>query len=150
MGLRRGNPRAGHRQFGTVPGSAFALRLSVSAAALLLTWAGILPGTTAGFSDPPVGAMLAGLAVTMLLREPLVGVINAWLQSMTSSKPQLFTSITTAIEKAVLVWLPVRAAAAPPRFAGCGQSHGHIGIVLIVYTSVSTAVSFAGTGPHAF
>ena len=48
--------------------------------------------------------MLAGLAVTMLFREPFVGVINAWLQSMTYSKPQLLASMVTAIVKAVLVY----------------------------------------------
>ncbi|MEX3931180.1 lipopolysaccharide biosynthesis protein [Paraburkholderia phymatum] len=117
-------------QHGTVLGSAFALRLLVSAVVLLLTWAGI----AAGFTDPLVGAMLAGLAVTMLFREPLVGVINAWLQSMTYSKPQLITSMTTAIAKAMLVWLLVRAAAAPARFGWLwALESAVIGIVLIVY-----------------
>ncbi|SIT50201.1 Membrane protein involved in the export of O-antigen and teichoic acid [Paraburkholderia piptadeniae] len=126
-------PTIVHRQqeqLGTVLGSAFALRLLVSAVALLLTWAGI----AAGFTDPLVGAMLAGLAVTMLLREPLVGVINAWLQSMTYSKPQLVTSMTTAIAKAILVWLLVRAAAAPARFGWLwALESAVIGFVLIVY-----------------
>ena len=76
-------------ELGTVLGSAFVLRMAVSAAALVVTWIGI----AAGFTDPLVGAMLAGLAVTMLFREPFVGVINAWLQSMTYSKPQLLTSM---------------------------------------------------------
>jgi PST family polysaccharide transporter len=117
-------------QLGTVLGSAFALRLWVSAVALLLTWAGI----AAGFTDPVVGAMLAGLAVTMLFREPLVGVINAWLQSMTYSKPQLLTSMTTAIAKAVLVWLLVRAAAAPSRFGWLwALESAVIGAVLITH-----------------
>src|SRR6516225_6833800 len=40
-------------QLGTVLGSAFALRIGVSAAALLVTWAGIALGVT----DPMVGAM---------------------------------------------------------------------------------------------
>src|SRR6201996_4512739 len=40
-------------QLGTVLGSAFALRIVVSAGALLLTWAGI----ALGFTDPLVGAM---------------------------------------------------------------------------------------------
>src|ERR1700744_3593447 len=44
-------------QLGTVLGSAFALRLAVSAAALLLTWLGI----ALHFFDPLVGAMLARL-----------------------------------------------------------------------------------------
>ncbi len=99
-------------QLGAILGSAFVLRFAVSVGALLLTWAGI----AAGFTDPLVGAMLAGLAVTLVFREPFVGVINAWLQSMTYSKPQLLTSMTTAIAKAALVWLLVRAAATPARF----------------------------------
>ncbi|MGF6756781.1 oligosaccharide flippase family protein [Paraburkholderia sp. GAS42] len=117
-------------QLGTVLGSAFVLRLSVSAVALLLTWAGI----AAGLTDPLVGAMLAGLAVTMLFREPFVGVINAWLQSMTYSKPQLLTSMTTALFKAALVWLLVRAAAAPSGFGWLwALESAAIGGVLLVY-----------------
>ncbi len=99
-------------QLGAVLGSAFALRFAVSAAALALTWGGI----AAGMLDPLVGAMLAGLAVTMVLREPFVGVVNAWLQSMTYSKPQLLASMAAALAKAALVWLLVRAAAGPARF----------------------------------
>ncbi|CAG4911798.1 oligosaccharide flippase family protein [Paraburkholderia gardini] len=117
-------------QLGTVLGSAFVLRIAVSAVALLLTWAGI----AAGLTDPLVGAMLAGLAVTMLFREPFVGVINAWLQSMTYSKPQLLTSMTTAIFKAVLVWVLVRAATAPARFGWLwALESAAIGGVLLVY-----------------
>ncbi|SEA59006.1 oligosaccharide flippase family protein [Paraburkholderia sartisoli] len=117
-------------QLGTVLGSAFVLRIAVSAVALLLTWAGI----AAGLTDPLVGAMLAGLAVTMLFREPFVGVINAWLQSMTYSKPQLLTSMTTAIFKAALVWMLVRAATAPARFGWLwALESAAIGAVLLVY-----------------
>src|ERR1700729_2581523 len=58
-------------EIGTVLGSAFVLRMAVSVAAVLLTWGGI----AAGLTDPLVGAMLAGLALTMLFREPFVGVI---------------------------------------------------------------------------
>ncbi|TAL97873.1 MAG: hypothetical protein EPN73_05020 [Paraburkholderia sp.] len=117
-------------QLGTVLGSAFVLRIAVSAVALLLTWAGI----AAGLTDPLVGAMLAGLAVTMLFREPFVGVINAWLQSMTYSKPQLLTSMTTAIFKAALVWMLVRAATAPARFGWLwALESAVIGAVLLVY-----------------
>jgi PST family polysaccharide transporter len=117
-------------QLGTVIGSAFALRLSVSALALVLTWAGIAAGAT----DPLVGAMLAGLAVTMLFREPFVGVINAWLQSMTYSKPQLLTSMSTAVLKAGLVYLLVRAAAEPSRFGWLwALESAAIGSVLVVY-----------------
>ncbi|WP_173444625.1 lipopolysaccharide biosynthesis protein [Burkholderia pseudomallei] len=99
-------------QLGAVLGSAFALRFTVSVAALALTWAAIALGAF----DPLVGAMLAGLAVTLALREPFVGIVNAWLQSMTYSKPQLLASIAAALAKMALVWLLVRAAAAPARF----------------------------------
>ncbi|MGA7782822.1 MAG: oligosaccharide flippase family protein [Paraburkholderia sp.] len=117
-------------QLGTVLGSAFALRLSVSAGALLLTWIGI----AAGLTDPLVGAMLAGLAVTMLFREPFVGVINSWLQSMTYSKPQLLTSMSTAIVKAALVYLLVRAATTPSRFGWLwALESAAIGAVLLAY-----------------
>ncbi|CAG4901455.1 oligosaccharide flippase family protein [Paraburkholderia saeva] len=117
-------------QLGTVLGSAFVLRIAVSGVALLLTWAGI----AAGLTDPLVGAMLAGLAVTMLFREPFVGVINAWLQSMTYSKPQLLTSMTTAIFKAALVWVLVRAATAPAHFGWLwALESAVIGAVLLMY-----------------
>jgi polysaccharide transporter, PST family len=99
-------------QIGTVLGSAFVLRIAISAAALLVTWIGI----AAGLTDPLVGTMLAGLAVTMLFREPFIGVINAWLQSMTYSKPQLLASMVTAVLKAALVFLLVRVAASPAHF----------------------------------
>ncbi|VXC32838.1 Membrane protein [Burkholderia sp. 8Y] len=94
-------------QTGAVLGSAFVLRMSVSVVALLLTWTWI----AAGGVDPLVGAMLAGLAVTLLFREPFIGVINAWLQSMTYSKPQLIASMCTAIVKAALVYMLVCMAA---------------------------------------
>lgn len=100
-------------ELGTVLGSAFALRIAVSAVALIATWIGIAAGAT----DPLVGAMLAGLAVTMLFREPFIGVINSWLQSMTYSKPQLVTSIVTALVKAGFVYVLVRVAAAPASFS---------------------------------
>ncbi|SAK21642.1 polysaccharide biosynthesis protein [Burkholderia multivorans] len=117
-------------QLGAVLGSAFALRIGVSAAALVATWIAI----AAGAFDPLVGAMLAGLAVTMVFREPFVGVINAWLQSMTYSKPQLATSMFTALAKALLVWLLVRAAAAPARFAWLwALEAAAIGFVLLLY-----------------
>jgi PST family polysaccharide transporter len=117
-------------QLGTVLGSAFVLRMGVSAAALVMTWIGI----AAGFTDPLVGAMLAGLAVTMLFREPFVGVINAWLQSMTYSKPQLLTSMLTAVAKAALVYVLVRAAANPARFGWLWALEAAvIGGVLMLY-----------------
>jgi len=122
-----GRPAA---QLGTVLGSAFALRFSVSVGALLLTWLGIALHRF----DPLVGAMLAGLAVTMLFREPFVGVINAWLQSMTYSKPQLLTSMSTAVLKAGFVYLLVRAMAAPARFGWLwALESAAIGAVLLIY-----------------
>lgn len=118
------------QELGTVLGSAFALRIGVSAAALLVTWAGI----AAGLTDPLVGAMLAGLAMTMLFREPFVGVINAWLQSLTYSKPQLLASMTTAIVKAVLVYLLARAAFAPASFGWLwALESAAIGAALVLY-----------------
>lgn len=118
------------QQLGTVLGSAFALRIGVSAAALLATWTGIAMGAT----DPLVGAMLAGLVVTMLFREPFVGVINAWLQSMTYSKPQLLASMTTAVIKALLVFLLARAAFAPAAFGWLwALESAAIGAALVLY-----------------
>lgn len=117
-------------QLGAVLGSAFVLRIAVSAAALVATWVAI----AAGAFDPLVGAMLAGLAVTMVFREPFVGVINAWLQSMTYSKPQLVTSMVTALAKALLVWLLVRAAAGPARFGWLwALEAAAIGFALLLY-----------------
>ncbi|WP_250472869.1 oligosaccharide flippase family protein [Caballeronia sp. GAFFF1] len=115
---------------GAVLGSAFVLRMSVSVVALLLTWAWI----AAGGVDPIVGAMLAGLAVTMLFREPFIGVINAWLQSMTYSKPQLIASMFTAIAKAALVYLLVRMAARASSFGWLwALEAAAIGAALVVY-----------------
>ncbi|RXV73050.1 hypothetical protein D1006_12370 [Burkholderia stabilis] len=117
-------------QLGAVLGSAFVLRIAVSVAALAATWIAI----AAGAFDPLVGAMLAGLAVTMVFREPFVGMINAWLQSMTYSKPQLVTSMITALAKALLVWLLVRAAASPARFAWVWTLEAAaIGFALMLY-----------------
>ncbi len=117
-------------EIGAVLGSAFALRFSVSALALAATWGGI----AAGLVDPLVGAMLAGLAVTMVLREPFVGVINAWLQSMTYSKPQLIASIFAALGKALLVWLLVRAAAPAASYGWLwALEAGAIAIALMLY-----------------
>ncbi|MFX1684384.1 oligosaccharide flippase family protein [Paraburkholderia sp. A2RI-6] len=117
-------------ELGTVLGSAFALRIGVSAAALVITWGGIALGVT----DPLVGAMLAGLAVTMLFREPFIGVINAWLQSMTYSKPQLLASMSTAVVKALLVFLLARAAFAPASFGWLwALESAAIGAALVLY-----------------
>ena len=120
----------GEADLGTVLGSAFVLRLAVSVLALAATWAGI----AAGLTDPVVGAMLAGLAVTMLFREPFVGVVNSWLQSLTYSKPQLVTSMITAIAKLALVYLFVRMAMSAPRFAWLWALEAAvIGAVLVAY-----------------
>ena len=120
----------GEGDLGAVLGSAFVLRFAVSALALVATWAAIAAGVT----DPMVGAMLAGLTVTMLFREPFIGVINAWLQSMTYSKPQLVASMVTALAKALLVWLLVRAAAGPARFAWLwALEAAAIGFALMLY-----------------
>ncbi|HEY4353377.1 MAG TPA: oligosaccharide flippase family protein [Paraburkholderia sp.] len=121
-------------ELGTVLGSAFVLRLTVSVAALLVTWAAIAANRGIHFTDPLVGTMLAGLAVTMLFREPLTGVVNAWLQSLTYSKPQLLTSMSTAIVKALLVWLLVRAAAPAGSFGWLwALEAAAIGAILLVY-----------------
>jgi polysaccharide transporter, PST family len=118
------------QELGAVLGSAFVLRFAVSAGALALTWSGI----ALGLWDPLVGAMLAGLAVTLVLREPFVGVINAWLQSQTYSKPQLLASIAAALAKAALVWLMVRGAYGFARFGWLwALEAAAIAIALLLY-----------------
>ncbi len=108
-------------RLGTILGSAFVLRFGVSLAALLLTWLVLGLGSGAGTHagpfhiDPMVAAMLAGLATTMIFREPFA-VVSTWLQSRTYSKPALLAAIVSAIGKAVLVWLFVRLAVDPARF----------------------------------
>ncbi|WP_338925688.1 oligosaccharide flippase family protein [Mycetohabitans endofungorum] len=120
----------GEQRLSTILGSAFVLRFAVSALALALTWAGI----AAGLTEPTVGAILAALAVTMLFREPLVGVINSWLQSITYAKPQLITSMVTALAKASGVWLLVRVAASAASFAWLWAAEAAIvAVVLLVY-----------------
>ncbi|KND60189.1 Membrane protein involved in the export of O-antigen and teichoic acid [Candidatus Burkholderia verschuerenii] len=115
---------------GRVLGSAFVLRMGVSVLALALTWTWI----AAGLIDPTVGAMLAGLAVTLLFREPFIGVINAWLQSMTYSKPQLIASMLAAIVKAALVFALVRMAASASSFGWLlALEAAGIGAVLVLY-----------------
>lgn len=118
------------RELGTVLGSAFALRAGVSILALAATWSAIAAGAT----EPLVGAMLAGLAMTMLFREPLIGVINSWLQSMTYSKPQLVASIVAALAKVAAVWLLVRAAVTPAAFGWLWAAESAIiAAALVVY-----------------
>ena len=122
--------RRGESDLGAVLGSAFVLRLTVSALALAATWAGV----AAGLTDPIVGAMLAALAVTMLFREPFIGVVNSWLQSLTYSKPQLVASMTTALGKLALAYLFVRMAVTAPRFAWLWALEAAvIGVVLLIY-----------------
>ncbi len=117
-------------QTGAVLNSAFVLRLGVSAIALALTWTWI----ALGFIDPTVGTMLAGLAVTLLFREPFIGVINAWLQSMTYSKPQLLASMTAAIAKAALVYALVRMTAGASSFGWLwALESACIGAALLLY-----------------
>jgi PST family polysaccharide transporter len=102
-------------RLGTILGSAFVLRFGVSLAALLLTWIVLAAGSGYGRVDPMVAAMLAGLATTMIFREPFA-VVSTWLQSRTYSKPALLAAIVSAIGKALLVWLFVRLAIDPSRF----------------------------------
>jgi len=144
-----GGPPGQPRGLGTILGSAFALRFAVSAAALLLTLAVLALGTADVWGstwlphawlrsrlhfDPLVAAMVGALAVTMIFREPFVGVINAWLQSMTYAKPQLLTSMASAVIKAALVVLLVHGAAPPTRFAWLWVLEAAaIGAVLVAY-----------------
>ena len=104
-------------RLGTILGSAFTLRFGVSLAAMLVTWLVLALGVGTGHIDAVVAAMLAGLAMTMLFREPF-GVISSWLQSRTHSKPALLAAIAAAIVKMVLVWLAVRATIRPAYFSG--------------------------------
>jgi PST family polysaccharide transporter len=102
-------------RLGTILGSAFVLRFGVSLAALLLTWIVLAAGSGYGRVDPMVAAMLAGLATTMIFREPFA-VVSTWLQSRTYSKPALLAAIVSAIGKGLLVWLFVWLAIDPSRF----------------------------------
>ncbi|MGF7188271.1 PST family polysaccharide transporter [Robbsia andropogonis] len=102
------------RSLGAILGSAFALRFSVSAAALLLVWivlawCVLAPPVASIAVDPHVAAMLAGLAATMLFREPF-GVISTWLQARTYSKPALVLSLGAAVGKAGVLVLLIRMA----------------------------------------
>jgi PST family polysaccharide transporter len=114
---------------GAILGSAFALRLGVSCLALLACWCAL----AAGWLDPTVGAMLGGLAVTLLFREPF-GVISAWLQSRTYSKPALLISLSTALLKGMLVYVMVRRLVAPARFGWLWAAEAAlIGAALLAY-----------------
>lgn len=121
-------------QLGAVLGSAFVLRISVAVFILLATWAGIAIGVSSGKIDAVVGAMLAGLALTLLFSEPFIAVIAAWLQSMTFNRPQLLTSMTTAVIKAALVWLLARMALPAAGFGWLwALESAVIGTVLMLY-----------------
>jgi len=114
---------------GAILGSAFTLRFTVSLAALLLCW-GVL---YLGWLDPLVAAMLAGLAVTMIFREPF-GVVSAWLQSQTHSKPALLISLSTAILKAGAVFILVRLMVKPAHFGWLWAAEASlIAIILLLY-----------------
>lgn len=102
-------------RLGTILGSAFALRFGISLGAMLVTWLVLGVGAGTGHIDAVVAAMLAGLAMTMLFREPF-GVIGAWLQSRTHSKPALVAAIAAAVAKMVIVLLFVRVAIHPAQF----------------------------------
>ncbi|SDV47810.1 lipopolysaccharide biosynthesis protein [Chitinasiproducens palmae] len=110
----------------TMMGSAFALRFGVSVAALIVTWAGLAVLDV----DPVVATMLAGLAVTLLTREPF-GVVNAWLQSRTHSRPALMISATTAVLKAGAVCVAAHMLLAPSRFGWLWAAEGVLGAILL-------------------
>lgn len=113
----------------TILGSAFVLRFAVSLAALLLCWAVL----ALGWLDPMVAAMLAGLATTMLFREPF-GVVSTWLQSQTYSKPALIISLSTALLKACAVFVLVRTEVSAARFSWLWAAEaGAIAAALIAY-----------------
>ena len=117
-----------------IMGSAFALRMTLSTAALLLVWATLAIGHRVfGYFDATVSAMFAGLALTLMFREPF-GVISAWLQSLTYSKPALLLSLVTALAKALAVYLLARAAMAPDGFGWIwGIESAIIGLGLLLY-----------------
>lgn len=110
------------RRLAAMMGSAFALRFGVSAGALLGTWLVLWLAPI----DPVVAAMLAGLAFTMLTREPF-GVVNAWLQSQTYSKPALLISASTALLKGAAVYLAARWLLAPAAFGWIWAAEGILG-----------------------
>jgi len=112
---------------GVILGSAFTLRFAVSLLALLLCWGAL----SIGWLDPLVAAMLAGLAVTMLFREPF-GVVSAWLQSQTHSKPALLISLSTALLKAGAVFILVHSLVAPGRFGWLWAAESSLIAALLV------------------
>lgn len=112
-----------------VLGSAFALRFSTSLLALAATWIALYCGVL----DATVAAMLAGLALTMIFREPFA-VISAWLQSRTFSKPALLLSMATGFAKALIVVLLVRLSIAPAHFGWLwGAESAAIAAGLLLY-----------------
>jgi PST family polysaccharide transporter len=114
---------------GALLGSAFALRFAASAIALFGVWSAL----AAGWLDPLVGAMLAGLAFTLLFREPF-GVVSSWLQSQTYSRPALLISMSTAIVKGAAVYALARVAMPASRFGWVwGLEAALIGALLARY-----------------
>jgi polysaccharide transporter, PST family len=120
-------------RLGTILGSAFVLRFGISLAMMLLTWLVLGVGAGTGHIDATVAAMLGGLAMTMLFREPF-GLIASWLQSRTHSKPALLAAIAAAIVKMLLVWLCVRAALAAAYYGWLwALEAAAIAVALVVY-----------------
>ncbi|MGI4983441.1 MAG: oligosaccharide flippase family protein [Janthinobacterium lividum] len=120
-----------------IMGSAFALRMAVALAALALVWTVLATGRALGRAhgpfDPIVAAMLAGLALTLVFREPF-GVVGAWLQARTYSKPALLLTLFSALAKALAVFLLARAALPPGGFGGIwAVESAVIGIGLLIY-----------------
>lgn len=120
-------------RLGRIMGSAFALRMGIAVIAVLLIWTGMAVGQRRGYFDAMVCSMFAGLAVTMLFREPF-GVLSSWLQARTYSKPALLLSLSTALLKAAAVYLLVRVAAEPGVFGWVwAVESAAIGIGLLLY-----------------
>ena len=99
------------RLIGRIFGSAFALRMAVAIAAMLVIWGGV----AALGMDHMVVAMAIGLTATLVFREPFA-VVTSWLAARTYSKPALLLSVTTGLAKALAVYLLARAALAPSMF----------------------------------
>ncbi|MCY0387577.1 oligosaccharide flippase family protein [Robbsia sp. Bb-Pol-6] len=121
----------------SIMGSAFALRMAVSLTALALVWTLLAAGRALGHAqgpfDPVVAAMLAGLALTLVFREPF-GVVSAWLQARTYSRPALLLSLSSALVKALAVFLLARAALPPGGFGGVwAVESAVIGLGLLIY-----------------
>jgi PST family polysaccharide transporter len=125
--------KAGETRLGAILGSAFVLRFSVSLTALLLIWLAL----AAGWLDSTVRAMLAGLVVTMIFREPF-GVVGTWLQGHTHSKPALLISICGAVLKTAAVYLLVVEKVPAAHFGWLwGAESAMIAVSLVAYFAYS-------------